>query len=293
MAAEENLITKSDLARSREIDFVYRFNDGIKKLTEALGVTRKIPKQAGAALKAYKAQGTLESGVVAEGDIIPLSKYKTVPVNFGEITLKKWRKASSAESIVEKGYEQSVIMTLNQLLNDVQKGIRTDFFTFLAKGTGTASGVGFQDAAAAAWGQLQVKYEDTDFSPVHFINPLDAAKYLGAAPITTQSAFGMTYIDDFLGLGTIIMNTDVTQGTILSTAKENIVLYYIPVNGADLGEVFDFTSDQTGYIGVHEEPTYNRMQVEDTVISGVKLFAERLDGIVKSTITNASQNPGA
>jgi hypothetical protein len=55
----------------------------------------------------------------------------------------------------------------------------------------------------------------------------------------------MTYIDDFLGLGTIIMNTDVAQGTILSTAKENIVLYYIPVNGADLGEVFDFTSDQT------------------------------------------------
>ena len=43
----------------------------------------------------------------------------------------------------------------------------------------------------------------------------------------------------------------------------------------------------------YEEPTYNRMQVEDTVISGVKLFAERLDGIVKSTITNASQNPSA
>ena len=293
MAAEDNLIKKADLARAREIDFVYRFNDGIKKLTEALGVTRKIPKQAGTMLKAYKAQGTLESGAVAEGDIIPLSKYRTVAVDFAEITLKKWRKAASAEAIVEKGYDQSVIMTLDQLLKDVQKGIRTEFFTFLATGTGVASGVGFQDAAANAWGQLQVKYEDTDFNPVHFINPLDAAKYLGSAPITTQTAFGMTYIDDFLGLGTIIMNTDVTQGKIISTAKENIVLYYIPVNGADLGEVFDFTSDQTGYIGVHEEPTYNRMQVEDTVISGVKLFAERLDGIIVSTINNASNNPGA
>lgn len=292
MAAEDNLIKKADLARAREIDFVYRFNDGIKKLTEALGVTRKIQKQAGASLKAYKAQGTLESGAVAEGDVIPLSKYSTVAIPFGEITLKKWRKASSAESITEKGYDQSVIMTLEQLLKDVQKGIRTDFFDFLKTGTGVATGVGFQDAAANAWGQLQVKYEDTDFNPVHFINPLDAAKYLGSAPITTQSAFGMSYIDDFLGLGTIIMNTDVTQGTILSTAKENIVLYYIPVNGADLGEVFDFTSDATGYIGIHEEPTYNRMQVEDIVISGVKLFAERLDGIVKSTITTAN-NPGA
>lgn len=292
MAAEDNLIKKADLARAREIDFVYRFNNGIKKLTEALGVTRKIAKQAGASLKAYKARGTLESGAVAEGDVIPLSKYSTVAIPFGEITLKKWRKASSAESITEKGYDQSVIMTLEQLLKDVQKGIRTDFFDFLKTGTGVATGVGFQDAAANAWGQLQVKYEDTDFNPVHFINPLDAAKYLGSAPITTQSAFGMSYIDDFLGLGTIIMNTDVTQGTILSTAKENIVLYYIPVNGADLGEVFDFTSDATGYIGIHEEPTYNRMQVEDIVISGVKLFAERLDGIVKSTITTAN-NPGA
>ena len=46
MAAEANLIKKEDLARAREIDFTYRFGESIKKLMEALGVTRKIPKQA-------------------------------------------------------------------------------------------------------------------------------------------------------------------------------------------------------------------------------------------------------
>ena len=54
--AETNLIKKEDLARAREIDFAYRFGESIKKLMEALGVTRKIPKQAGTVLKAYKAK---------------------------------------------------------------------------------------------------------------------------------------------------------------------------------------------------------------------------------------------
>ena len=40
MAAETNLIMKADLARAREIDFTYRFGESIKKLMEALGVTR-------------------------------------------------------------------------------------------------------------------------------------------------------------------------------------------------------------------------------------------------------------
>lgn len=287
MAAEENLITKDDLARAREVMFAYRFEDGIKKLIEALGITRKIPKQAGTILKAYKAVGTLQSGSVDEGDIIPLSHYETQAVDFAEITLKKWRKSTSAEAIIEKGYEQAVLQTLDRMIKDVQGGIKTDFFNMLATGTGTASGVGFQDAAAQAWGQLEIKFEDTEMQPVHFINQADAATYLGAANIVTQTAFGMTYIDDFLGLGTLIFNSAVPQGTIYSTAKENIVLYYIPVNGADLDEVFSFTSDQTGYIGIHEVPDYDRMTCNDTVISGIKLFAERLDGVIKTSITGA------
>ena len=284
MAAENNLIKKADLARAREIEFTYNFSEGVRKLMEALGVTRKIAKQAGTVLKAYKATGTLENGAVAEGDTIPLSKYKTEPVSFGEITLKKWRKATSAEAIVERGYDQAVEMTTDRMLRDVQKAIRADLFTFLATGTGTASGADFQSALAQAWGQLQVKFEDDAIQAVYFVNPLDIADYLGAAQITTQTAFGMTYVEDFLGLGTVIMNASVPKGKIYATAKENIVLYYIPVNGADLGEAFDFTSDETGYIGIHETPDYTNMPASDTVVNGMVFFAERIDGVVVGTI---------
>lgn len=287
MVAEENLIKKADLVRAREVEFVNIFSENIKKLIEALGVTRKIPKQAGYTLKSYKATGTLENGEVAEGETIPLSKYQTVAVNYKEITLKKWRKATSAEAIISGGYDQAVQMTTDRMLLDVQKGIRGDFFTFLATGTGTATGVGFQAALAQAWGQLQVKFEDDSIEAVYFMNPLDVADYLAKAQITLQTAFGMTYVENFLGLGTVIFDSKVPKGTIYATAKDNIVLYYIPVNGADLGEAFDFTSDQTGLIGIHETPDYSNMTASDTVVSGIVLFAERLDGIIKSTITEA------
>ena len=288
MAAEENLIKKSDLVRAREIEFVTLFGESIKRLVEALGVTRKIPKQAGYTLKAYKATGTLQDGTVAEGELIPLSKYQTEAVSYAEIVLKKWRKATSAEAIIEKGYDQAVQMTTDRMLKDVQKGIRTDFFTFLATGTGTATGATFQAALAQAWGQLQVLFEDDSIEAIYFMNPLDVADYLATAQITTQTAFGMTYVENFLGLGTVIFDSKVPEGTIYATAKDNIVLYYVPVNGADLGNAFSFTADQTGLIGIHEEADYKHMTAEDTVMSGVVLFAERLDGIVKSTIT-----PGA
>ena len=200
---EDNLIKSADLVWAREQEFTFMFTENLRKLMEALNITRKIPKQAGTNLKAYKATGTLEDGNVEEGKIIPLSKYKTEPVTFDEITLKKWRKATSAEAIIEKGYTQAVTMTTDRMLKDVQKGIRKQFFDFLATGTGAASGGTFQETLAQAWGQLQILFEDDDFEAVYFMNPLDVADYLGSANISLQEAFGMTYVKDFLGLGKI------------------------------------------------------------------------------------------
>lgn len=284
MAAETNLIKKAELARVREVEFTELFGYSIQKLTEALGVTRKIPKQAGTILKSYKASGTLEDGAVAEGDVIPLSHYKTEAVAYKEITLKKWRKATSAEAIVDRGYDQAVTMTTDKMLQDVQKGIRKNFFDFLATGTGAATGATFQAALAQAWGQLQVLFEDDAIQAVYFMNPLDVADYLATADITMQTAFGMSYVENFLGLGKVFFNSSVPKGKIYATAQDNLVLYYIPVNGADLGEAFAFTSDATGYIGIHEEPDYTNMTASDTVVNGIELFAEKLDGVVVATI---------
>ena len=135
MAVETNLIKKADLARVREVDFAERFAASVGDLTKLLGIARKLAKREGSVIKATKASGTLLSGTVAEGEVIPLSKYATTQVTLGEITLKKWRKSTSAEAIVERGYDQAVGMATDAMLADVQRSIRADFAAYLAQGT--------------------------------------------------------------------------------------------------------------------------------------------------------------
>lgn len=285
MAAETNTILTSDLARVRVLDFNYQFTGSIRKLTEALGVTRKIAVQEGTALKAIKVTGTLESGTVAEGELIPLSKYQTEEVSKGEAKLNKWRKATTAEAIIKGGYDQAVSATTDKMVRDIQKTIRTQFFTYLGTGTGTATGVGLQAALANGWGKLQTLWEDDAVEIAYFLNPMDVADYLGKAEITVQTAFGMNYVENFLGLGTVFLNSSVPAGKYYATAKENVIMYYINVSTSDVARAFNLTSDETGYIGISEFPDYTTARVEDLVMSGVTFFPERLDGIVVGTIS--------
>lgn len=287
-AVDAKTVKEADLAKVRDVDFTERFSKGIDTLMAMLGVTRKQEKRAGEVLKVYKATGTLESGVVAEGEVIPLSKYQTTYEAIGEAVLNKWRKVTTAEAISSKGYGQAVNDTNDKMLKDIQKGVRTSFVNFLATGTGKAAGTGLQATLAQAWGQLQVLFEDTSVQSVYFMNPLDVADYLGGAQISTQTAFGMSYIENFLGLGTVILASDVPKGKLYATAAENIVLYYIPVTSADMAQAFDLTSDATGLIGIHTGPTYDKLSAETVAASGVGLFAEKLNGIVVGTINPAT-----
>ena len=191
MAAEVNLITTAQMKKVREVDFVNQFtHNSLNKLIEALGVVRKIPMMEGSTLYVYSVTGALEDGNVAEGEIIPLSQYETKKTPVGEITLHKWRKGVSAESIKKSGYDSAVRDTDTALLRDVQKGIRNDFFGFLngeIDTDTTATGADLQAALADAWGKLQVKFEDDTAEAVYFVNPEDIATYLGAAQISTQT----------------------------------------------------------------------------------------------------------
>lgn len=289
--AETNVIKKAQLAKVRELDFATLFGENVQNLIKMLGVTRKIPVTAGTALKVLKVTGTLQSGTVPEGEIIPLSQYSTTYQTVAEATLDKWRKATTAEAILKGGYDQAVNETNKKLILDIQKAIRGKFITMLGTGSGTATGVGLQAALANAWGKLSVLFEDDAVQTVYFMNPMDVADYLAKAQISVQTAFGLNYVENFLGLGTVIMTGAVTAGTFYATAAENIVAYYINVNEANgLGDAFDFTTDaETGMIGIHEDGNYTRMQEETVAVSGVTLFAERLDGVLVGTITAASE----
>lgn len=291
MAAEQNLITTDEMRKVREVDFVSQFaHNSLAKLLEVLGVTRKIPMMEGTTMYVYSTTGTLHSGAVDEGDIIPLSQYETTKTPVGEITLKKWRKAVSAEAIKKSGYNASVVDTDAAMLKDVQAGIRKDFFDFVngtITGATTASGATLQAALADAWAQLQIKFEDDTAEAVYFVNPTDIADYLATANISTQTAFGMNYVEDFLGLGTVIISSKITAGTFVATAKENLILYYLTING-DIANAFSLTADETGYIGIKSGyQNEERATIESLVMSGIDILVEYAAGVVKGTITGA------
>lgn len=289
--ADANLITQADL-KAQSIDFVEQFQDNVNKLLQILGVTRKIPMQVGSTIKVYKTTKTLADGTVGEGETIPLSKVTRKEDHTETLAFKKYRKQTTAEAIQSAGFDNAVNYTDTQLLQEVQKNIKKDLVTELVSGKSAtnATGANFKLALAHALGQLAVKWEDDDITSVAFVNPLDFYDYLGNADITVQNAFGLQYIQNFLGVNVIILSAVVPQGKIAVTAADNIIFAYAPVSG-QLG-VFNLVSDQTGFIGVsHEVKQDNATYVTMAMLANV-LFAERLDGIVLATI-DAGSDPKA
>lgn len=281
-AAETNVITTQQMVKVREVDFVRRFTGTIlRKLMEALGVTRKIPLIEGTTMYYYTTTGTLQSGEVAEGEIIPLSQYERVKTPIGEIKLNKWRKATTAEAILKSGYDEAVLQTDKKLLLDIQTGIRTSFFDYLKAIDATVVGAStLQMVLAQTWGNLQVLFENDAIEAVHFMHPLTIADYLGVKDISLQTAFGFNYIKDFLGLGTVIMTSQIPKGQVISTAKENLIMYYIPVSAKAMSSL-GVTADETGLVGIKSGyPTEERAQIETLVLSGIQFLVEYASGVV-------------
>lgn len=287
MPTDKNMMKAADFAKVSEIDFVSQFTEGIRVLMEVLGLTRKIEKVPGQVIKTYKVTGTLEDGSVGEGEDIPLSHYKTEVAEIFELEVKKYRKQTTLEAINDKGYEQAVTDTDAKMVSQIQGVIKKDFFDFLPTGTGSASGVGLKGALAQTWGQLKVITEDFDISDsdlLYMVNPLDIADYLEDTDVTVQTVFGMTYIKSFLGLYDVLVYSGVPAGTVYGTAKNNIILYYTNPRNSEVAKAFDFTTDETGYVGVHHDTTYKNLTTDTVAICGMKLFAELLDWLVVGRI---------
>ena len=136
---------------------------------------------------------------------------------------------------------------------------------------------------------IKLYWEDYDNGGfIYFVNPLDIADYLSEKDITVQTAFGMTYIENFLGLYDVLAYSGVPQGKVYTTAKDNIILYYVNPANAEVAKAFDFTIDATGLIGIHRDVDYTTLTTDSTVISGSALYAELISGVVKVDIKTAA-----
>ena len=284
MAAPENTTLQANLI-AQSIDFTNQFNGSIKKLREILGITRLTPMSVGNQIKIYKSTVTKADGTVGEGEVIPLSKVEKKLAETLTLEYKKYRKTVTAEAIQASGFTAAVSDTDTKLLKEIQKDIKSDLFGFVTgtAGVTTATGTSFQSAVGKTLGQLAVKWEDDDIQSVLFVNPLDFYDYLGGQQLTIQTVFGMQYLQGFMGFNTVIISAMIPQGKMFATAVNNLNLAYANVNG-NLSTAFNFTADETGLVGITHNPVNDSLVYQSVIMDGMKLFPERLDGIIATTI---------
>ena len=275
-------------ATAREIDFVTRFQANWEGLLEILGVSRPIEKAPGTILKAYTSSVTLETSP-GEGEDIPYSLAQVDPVAITDITLGKYAKAVSIEAVTDYGAEVAIRKTDEAFLNELQELVISAWYTFALTGTLTATADTFQMGLAKAIGLVRNKFKSIRRNAgtvVAFVNILDAYEYLGAANLIVQNQFGITYVENFMGVDRLILASDIPQGTIIATPAENIVVYYVNPSNADYaaGGLEYVTVGETPMVGAAVVGNYSHAVGELYAITGIGLWAEFLDGIAVITV---------
>ena len=287
MTVPANQVNSDAMNAALDQEMLENFNQEYSRMASILGIFSPEVMKAGAALQQIKITGSLSTDTYVEGDEVPLSKYQADKVAVGVLTPKPYRKQTTAAAILKAGQEVAIMRTDRKMLNNVRSAILDDFFAFMAKGTGTAEGTGLQMALAkaeAALGDAMESNGDQAGTLVHFINRQDAADYLGKAEITVQNLFGLTYLENFLGITNVFLTNKVASGSFYATPAENVHVY-----GVDFGALGDaglvYASDETGLIGVSHSPAYDHVSTDTNVLCGAVFFPEVQNYIVKGTIT--------
>ena len=265
---------------SQDINMVEKFASDIRELLEVMSKSDVEILPAGSLLKTYKTSGTLTTTQVDEAKEITESAYATELEATKELTIKKYLKLTGLESMQKLGDDKALLKTNESMIRDIQKAIRSDIYTAISAGTGTAKGATFQAACAAAWGSVTKVMEGEAGTPVFFANPLTVASYLGTANITTQTAFGMSFLSNFLGLGNVIIDSNVPESKVIGTVCENINI----VAGDLAGTMGEMYTDDSGIIAVHNEVDYSKAAFETVAYTGLNVFLSFADRAIVATI---------
>lgn len=286
-AAEPDLTKMDDLGEIKSIDFVNRFEKGIKELLELLGVTRLEPLSKDMKIQMYKWTTSLKDGNVAEGDDIPLSKVTRAKGKSFTVTFNKWRRAVTAEAIARHGASIAIDQSDEKLLRQIQGGIKSQFVNFLGTAPTKIPAEGLQKALAQSWGKLSTFEEFDGAQFVSFVNPMDVATYLGDTKVLADASnvFGMTLLKNFLGATNVIVLNAIPEGKVYSTAVDNIVLAYLDMKASDLGDIFVDFVDETGFISATRGRTLRNATFESLFMNALTLFPEIPEGVVEATIS--------
>ena len=290
MAVTPNTTTTENFnIDAKVMDFVERFNMNWESLREIMGVMRPVRKTPGTRLRSYKVDITRGGGQPAEGDEVALSQANVTEVAHKDLSLTPDRMRITAQDVEKYGAPVAVRKTTEAFLNKIQGDVMDEFYEFALTGTLKGEESDFQMAVSMAVARVKDKFKKMKLNygnVVVFVNTLDAGRYNGAVGITTQTLNGIEYLKNVLGAETMIISSEIPEGTVVAIPADNIILYYIDPADSDFKELGlnYYTGDgETNLIGAAREGVYGRLSGDIHILYGLTMWAEYLDAIAVLT----------
>ena len=291
MPAKPNTIVSTDYDSVRAVDFASRFEKSIAILTDLFPNIRMSERKPGEQLYSRKAEVTLNTTPVGEGEEIPYNAVTFTNVPVGTVTLDKQIVAPTLETVLKNGYSE-IQRADDDMHFKMTNKIATNLVSFIGTGTLTSeySTPDFASAVSEGIGQASNWWENANLGYSEFVgfcNTLDMYRYFGANPPTTQRTFGLDYIKDYNGISKLFYSSKIPKGKVYVTPGENIIMDYVNFRNADVQKMgFNFTTTgERNLIGVRINPVGNRLVSELLALPQPTSPVKSIDAVKNSDIT--------
>lgn len=283
--------------KTKDTDIV----SGKKYYTESAGVYTEVQSPAKASLKdyyvAYAAPGSSSGKTYVEGDLITRSHFEVSKVPVGEVNWMPYAFTVTAQAIQRGGLQNAYYRIVEKARKQLRGDSVTDMFAWLNAFAGATVA---SPASGSTWNlqQLLAHTDETllntmetanenDTDLVHFVNRSDAYDYLANASITTQDLFGLTYLENFLGVQKVFLTNKVTAGTVVATPVPNIHIY-----GVDYGTISSaglaYETDADGLVGIGYDEDYNHAGIGVFPVRSMTIIPEKDTFVVRGSMTHVA-----
>lgn len=238
---------------------------------------------------AYSAPGSSAGKTYVEGDLIARSNFKVSRVPLGEVNFIPYALTVTAQAIQRGGIQNAVTKVVQKAYRQLRGDSVADLFGWLNAFTGATPAA----PESGTWNLQQMlahtdetllntmeTANESDTDIIHFVNRSDAYGYLAEATITTQDLFGLTYLENFLGVNKVFLTNKVTQGTVVATPVSNIKIYGIDYGTlADTG--LDYVTSDFGLIGLASKPDFDHAGISVYPVRSMTILPEKEQFVVR------------
>jgi hypothetical protein len=269
--------------------------------TESDGVYTEVSTPAKADLKnyyvAYVSTGSSAGRTYVEGDEVSLSEFKLSKVLIGETNFFPYRWRVTAQALQRGGFDNAFGRFVDQGYKQLRSDTVSDIFNWLNLFTDAtvacpASGSTWELQELVAHSEETLlntleTHRENDTDIVHFMNRSDVYNYLAEKEISTQTLFGMTYLEKFLGIEKVFLSNRITAGTMVATPVSNLKSYCI-----DFDEIakagIKYQTDGSNLIGFAYTVAMDHVSAEVHAVRTLTITPEKEAFVVRGSMTHVA-----